>query len=263
MTGKKQGAFTLIELLMAATLTAMILGGAFASLSIVMKAYKELAGKTNHAEIARLILDRMRADLEAAFFSPHGDLTRFVGYDQIEGDLAADSLTFISAVNKPVDTGGGSSDLAEVQYYIDMDETTPERWLLRRMDYTPDLDPFSGGDIALLGPHVTSLDFQYFDGQMWWPEWDSTSEIPVAVNVTIGLFEASELNEEPRPENLKTFSTTIWIACYRESQNPSQGTGSGLDMEEDSEASSGTQGSNQGSNSNRSSNRQGGSSRGR
>lgn len=266
----------MIELLMAATLTAMILGSAFASLSIVMKAYKELAGKTNQAEIARLILDRMRTDLESTFFSPHGDLTRFVGYDQMEDDLDSDSLTFISAVNKPVDTGGGSSDLAEIQYYIDYDEETPERWLLRRMDYTPDIDPFSGGDVALLGPHVSSLDFQYFDGQMWWPEWDSTSEIPVAVSITIGIFEATQMNEVPTPENLATFSTTVWFAWYRESQNPTQGTGSVLDTDENQETggnsgSSGNQGSNrnrnssgnQGSSGSRNSNRSGGSSRGR
>ncbi len=216
---KPQDAFTLVELLLAATLTAIILGSAFVSLSIVMKAYKELSSKTNQAEIARLILDRMRIDLESTFYSPHEDLTRFVGYDQIAGELSVDSLTFISAVNRPVDTGGGTSDLAEIQYYVDMDESTPERWLLRRMDNTPDSDPFTGGQVALLGPQVQSLDFQFFDGTMWWPEWDSTEDIPLAVNVTIGLFEAGEMGEMANIDNVKTFSTTIWLANYRVSAN--------------------------------------------
>lgn len=227
MTNRKKRAFTLVELLLASMMTAMILGSAFVSLSIVLKAYKELGSKTNLAETARLILDRMRADLESAFLSPHSDITRFVGYDQINGDLPADSLTFISAINKPINTGGGSSDLAEIQYYIDVDESTPERWLLRRMDYTPDTDPFSGGELALLGPRVTSLDFQYFDGMAWWPEWDSSSEIPMAVNISLGLFEASQPQEVPKPETIKTFSTTVWLACYRESESSSSETGSG------------------------------------
>lgn len=249
MASEKQNAFTLVELLLAATLTTVILGSAFATFAVVMKAYKDLGGKTNQAEIARLIMDRMRNDLEAVFYSPHGDTTRFVGYDQTEGDLAVDSLTFISAVNKPVDAGEGSSDLAEIQYYIDLDADTPERWLLRRMDYTPDLDPFSGGDIALLGPHVESLDFQYFDGQVWWPEWDSTSEIPLAVNVTIGFFEASQMNEIASPDNLSTFSTTIWASSYRQSQEAKQAS-----LEE---------GGGQSSGGGSSSNRGGGSARGR
>ncbi|MBN2327527.1 MAG: prepilin-type N-terminal cleavage/methylation domain-containing protein [Candidatus Omnitrophica bacterium] len=215
---KRQKGFTLVELVLASTLTALILGSAFVSLSTVLKAYKELGGKTNLAETARLILDRMRADLEMTFYSPHADYTRFVGYDQLNGDLPADSLTFISSVNNPVNTGGGSSDLAEVQYYIDVDDGTPERWLLRRMDYTPDSDPFTGGELALLGPRVASIDFQYFDGIVWQTEWDSSEAIPIAVNITIGLFEADHPEETPTLENLDYFSTSVWIACYRESE---------------------------------------------
>ncbi len=223
----RQKAFTLVELLLAATITAMVLGSAFASMSVVLRAYKELGGKTNMAETARLILDRMRTDLEATFLSPHEDVTRFVGYDQMTGELDTDSLTFISSVNNPAETGAGACDIAEIQYYIDLDETTPERWLLRRMDYTIDTDPFSGGELALLGPRVVSLELQYFDGEAWWPEWDSSSAIPIAVNISIGLFEASLPNEEPSPMNIKKFSTTVWIASYRQTSDSNESSDEG------------------------------------
>jgi hypothetical protein len=43
----------------------------------------------------------------------------------------------------------------------------------------------STGD--LLAPEVTSIQFQYFDGYAWWPEWDSEQMqgLPVAVEIAI------------------------------------------------------------------------------
>jgi hypothetical protein len=63
------------------------------------------------------------------------------------------------------------------------------------------------------------LNFEYFDGEMWWPTWDSSNSIPIAVNVTIGFFQPDFPGEELVVENMDTFSTTIWTACYREVEN--------------------------------------------
>ncbi len=219
----RSNGFTLIELMMAATLTMLVLGGAFVSFSVVLNAYKMHGTKSISADTAHLILERMRLDLTSTYISPHEDLTRFVGNDLQTNDLQTDSLTFISTVNNPVEQGQGTSDLAEIQYYIDFDEATPERWLLRRYDSTTDTDPFSGGETALLGPKVCMLDFQYYDGEIWWPTWDSVEEIPICINVTIGLFEPESIDEVPTPENIEQFSTTIWIACYREPPEDSAG----------------------------------------
>ncbi len=233
---KRNAGFTLIELLMAATLTAMVVGGAFVSLSVVLKAYKEHGRKANTPQIARLILERMRTDLQSTFLSPHDDRTRFVAQDFTNGEFSADTLTFISAVNKPMEYGAGTSDLAEVQYYIDQDDATPEKWLLRRFDPTPDSDPFSGGEAALLGPKVVSLDFQFYDGEMWWPEWDSMEEIPICVYAEIGLFEPERLGDTPTVTNVELFSTMIWIASYREPPEDSLGPMGGTEALEEETA---------------------------
>mgnify|MGYP000918770506 CR=1 FL=1 len=208
-------AFTLIELLLASTITTIIIGGGLMVMSMVLQAYKQEGNRSSAAETAQLILDRMRQDLNAAYLSPHQDMTRMVGYDQQSGLVDADSLTFISCINSPVLTGAGSSDLAEVQYYIDVDPETPERWLLRRFDATPDDDPFTGGSVALLGPKVESLDFQYYDSYTWWPDWDSQKGLPAAIIITIGIFQPLRPDEELTPDRLKTFSTTVWLAARR------------------------------------------------
>ncbi len=227
---QRMNGFTLVELLMAVTISALVLTGAFISLSVVLQAYKEQAGKASTNDIARLILDRMRKDLQSAYYSPHEDRTRFVGMDEQNGAFATDTLTFISTINNPTEMGGGTSDLTEIQYFIDLDSSTPEKWLVRRYDPTPDIDPFSGGQISLLGPKVVHLDLLYFDGEMWWPEWDSTSDLPIAVYITLGIFNPEQMGDEPTEDTIEQFSTNVWIACAK----PSTGG-----MTEEGEAGSG------------------------
>lgn len=207
--------FTLVELLTATTITALVLGGAYFSLSVILRAYQQRGGAAADAEIANLILTRMGADLNSAFLSPHEDRTRFVGLNETNGEFGADTLTFISAVSDPTSLGEGSSDLAEVQYYIDLDDSTPERWLVRRFDNTPDEDPFAGGQIALLGPRVYSLDFQYYDGLEWLLEWDSDTDIPLAVNVSFRFFRPTEIGQEPSIEDMMEHSATFWLPLSR------------------------------------------------
>ncbi len=208
-------AFTLVELLTATTITALVLSGAFFSMSVVLQAYKMRGGKTSDAEIANMIFNRLRKDLASTFISPHEDTTRFVGMDEQAGQFDADTLTFISMVNNPIEIGEGTSDLAEVQYFIDQDDSTPERWLVRRYDATPDIDPFSGGEISLLGPHVQSINIEYYDGLVWWPEWDSEADLPIAVNISLGFFRPQQLEQQPAPEMLTQHSTAIWITLSR------------------------------------------------
>lgn len=216
MRHTREKAFTLVELLLASAITAVIIGGGIASMSAVLHVYKLEGNKSSAAETAQLILERMRLDLAAAYLSPHSDATRFVGTNLQNGDMETDNLMFMSCVNSPVQTGGGTSDMVEIQYYIDTDEETPERWLIRRFDPTPDQEPFTGGMTALLGPKVESLSFQYYDGEAWYENWDSNKGLPAAVNVTVGIFQPTRPEEVPTAERLKQFSSTIWLASRRE-----------------------------------------------
>lgn len=232
-------AFTLIELLIATTITALVLSGAFFSLSVVLRAYKIRGGKTADAEIANMIFLRMRTDLASTFISPHENATRFVGMDEQNGQFDADTLTFISMVNNPVEIGEGTSDLAEVQYFIDNDDSTPERWLVRRYDATPDIDPFSGGEISLLGPHILSINYEYYDGLMWWPEWNSEADLPIAVNISLGFFRPEEIEQEPTPDMLGQYSTTIWITLNRGPSDGGEMTGASEETGQDAGAQAG------------------------
>lgn len=246
---------------MAATLSGLVLTGAFLSLSVVLQAYKSQAGKSSTADSARLILDRMRRDLEATYFSPHKNMTRFVGVDSENTAMQQDKLMFIGCVNNPVETGEGTSDLAEIQYFNNSEDEAQSNnpWLMRRYDPTPDMDPFHGGDIALLGPNVIYLDFQYYDGEMWWPEWDSSESIPKAVYITIGLFNPEQLDQEPTEDLLVKYSTMVWLANYRYVESQGQ-PGSTMGTEAESQGSGGRSGGGNSSNNSSNSNSEGSSS---
>lgn len=218
----KQG-FTLVELMLAATITTLVIGGALVSISTLLNAYKIRTSGGKHADTARFIFERMKKDLSATFYSPHDANTRFVCQDLQNNGMPADNLMFVSTVNKPTESGDGTSDMVEVQYYIDNDDGTPEQWLQRRYDPTPDMDPFNGGTSALFGPNVISLDFQFFDGEMWWQQWDTVEEIPILVNITIGFYTPQKIEQEPTPEDIEQYSSMVALVHYREPPEDSLG----------------------------------------
>lgn len=207
-------AFTLVEVLLAASLSMIVITGALFTLSSMLRAYKSRAGVNQSAEIANLILNRIRTDLMSVYFSAHGNGCLMIGTDLNNGVFDTDRLVFKSTVNDPIQLGSGTSDVAEIEYFVDTDDGTPIEWLQRRYDFTPDDDPLTGGTLALLGPRVLSMDIIYYDGLAWWAEWESEEELPIAVNITLGIFFPEEMGQEVTPEVLRQYSTTVWLPSF-------------------------------------------------
>jgi hypothetical protein len=66
-----------------------------------------------------------------------------------------------------------------------------ESGLFERIQHPSDSDPTQGGTERLLDPDVTSIGFQFWDGEEWEPSWDTTTmtavHLPQAVQVTYRL----------------------------------------------------------------------------
>ncbi len=213
MSGKvRRDGFTLVELLLAAALGALVVTAAFSSISVVLKGYKKYRDRAEIYEPARLALARMSREISSVFVSPHENRTHFVGIPQVIEGVSMDQLSFIATVNDPLRSDEGESDLCEVHYMIDIDPETPERWLQVRYDPTLDDDPMTGGTSHLLGPRVVAVRFLYFDGNYWMNEWDSEEEIPMAVSITIGVTKDGIIED---PEDIIQFSTVAYPAVYK------------------------------------------------
>ncbi len=220
------GGFTLVELILAGAIGAMVIVAAASTLMVAMKSHAARRDVTGIYEIGTTALDIMHRDLLSVFLAPADARTRFVAVDYEEQGRSMDQLIFMSTGYPTVESMGGESDLMEVHYYIDTDPSTEERWLQRRIDATPDDDPFTGGTNSLLGPHVASLDFQFYDGTDWWPSWDSKEEIPVAVSISLGVLEEKPSAKRGAiPDEEPTlFNTMVWMPVYRASGEGSTST---------------------------------------
>lgn len=219
MSGKgmhNQGGFTLVECILSIIITSLILGALYGCYAAGLQSWHQGMSRADLYQNGRAALDIMSRDLEAAFLSPNDFGTRFVGEDFQDPETGADMdrLTFIAVNHEPYLGMTGQSDLTEISYFIDTDPKTPERWLQRRVDATPDRDPFSGGGVSLLGIRVVALDLRYLGGQDKWAYmWDSKRAIPRAVRITLTVEPDPRLARQNQRmlDDYLTLTTTVWL----------------------------------------------------
>lgn len=168
--------FTLLEVILALTLLAVLLTLVEGVYSGVSRSSRDAAQATQEVHEAALVLDRLANEITAAYASPTTDPTRpatswFVLTRDLDGRAALAFTTRLSP-EEPSDALTGRP--AEVAYYVERDEEGVAR-LRRRTSWEVDADPEEGGlpydvlpDLAL-----TRFDIQCFDGEEWQDAWDS------------------------------------------------------------------------------------------
>jgi type II secretion system protein J len=205
--------FTLVELILAMTATSLLLGAAYTAFFSGLMSYNTNAYKSEIRAVLFRSLTRILDDLKAA--QTGSDAFRFRVENEeieVEGVTAApvpnDRLLFTAATAKVNWEAKPQSDLSEVEYYIDRDEETPARWLVRRTDSPPDSRPLEGGEIHLVGPRVIGMDVSLYNGTKWVEEWDSTTELPLAIRVSLYVGPTRESVFQNRFESL---TASVWL----------------------------------------------------
>ncbi|MGE0710176.1 MAG: type II secretion system protein J [Planctomycetota bacterium] len=217
-------AFTLIEVLLAATLMAVV-GLAVASvLGTQLHASKRMHQRSDRRALLSAIERRIRADLRAVV--PPGGLyaAGVIGEDQVSAggqldallppdlqDLASHATTpsgepapfdqrdrLTIAVWPPARTFGqehldGEGAMWQVVYQIDEDPETFERGLVRQVQRVRDLAPGVEQDPAEeIAAEVVAMDAHYFDGTDWQDTWDSGSSDTLPSSVAVDLLVAHQ-----------------------------------------------------------------------
>lgn len=201
------GGFTIVEILVAILITSIIAGIIYGSymggLRIIYGSQKEMERTT----VARLLLDRISADLACAFLRPDREYLVFVGEDGSAEEMPADTLTFIASDNPRSERDAPESDLCEVSYLLDP-RGDDALYLLRREDSTLDEDPFSGGEARIVGEGIAGLDFEYCGEEGWAGSWDSRTDnaLPKAVRVTL-VFRTEEAGGPEEGEEAVRYTT--------------------------------------------------------
>lgn len=205
--------FTLLELVLAMTATTLILGTAYTAFFSGLTSYNINSYKSEIRGVLFRSLTRILDDLKSA--QTGADELRFVVENEeieIEGAPAGpvpnDRILFTAATAKVNWENKPQSDLSEVEYYIDRDDETPARWLVRRTDIPPDSRPLEGGEIHLVGPRVVGMDVLLYNGTKWVEEWDSSTELPLAVKVSLYVGPTRETVFQNRFESL---TASVWL----------------------------------------------------
>ncbi len=182
--------FTLIELLVAGVISALVLGSVAFSLSNLTSS--RIAGKRRMLAYLRAdaALETMRRDITSIMRKSDLFYTLLViENDDIATDwgiLDRDMILVFSTKLRPIheiDYAGEGMEF-ETQYRVIEDQLGPVLW--QRSDPVPE-EFYEGGGVATpVVEGVVSIHFEAYDGEDWWPEWDSDIDgLPHAILITV------------------------------------------------------------------------------
>ncbi len=189
-TRRQRAGFTLLEMLLAMGLMAMLAGALYASLSAGFRGRRAAEEALDPARRADAAMAMLGADLLSAT-PPTGLLAgEFTAQDaRGEDGEPADELRFHALA--PDQRGARpASPVRRVKFGIAADEETGETVLVRRTTVNLLAPQEPEPSVEVLARRVRSLDLAFYDGTAWLDSWDSTAVgdvLPVAVRVSIAV----------------------------------------------------------------------------
>ncbi len=155
MLPDKRG-FTLVEVLIALAILAMIVASTFTIFRSSSRSWQKGEERSERYHTARVAMGKMATEISQAVMSEDG-LSKFLG--------SSSEISFISFVS----TAQGVFEMAEIEYWLDEDH----KLLMRNEEIDPDYD-FSTQDYSdILADNISEMEFSYYDGLIWSDTWDS------------------------------------------------------------------------------------------
>lgn len=224
MSGRVYRGFTLVELMIAISVLAMIstlLYGAFNGLAKTRAGVSRLADRYHEGRAA---MRRMSHELQGAYLSGHRPInenlavvaTSFIG----TRDTPTDRLDFNSFSHRRLDRDAKESDQAEISYFGSPNpDGSGDVDLVRRISARPDLEPDRGGRVQVLATNIDQFEVMYLDATtgQWVDKWDSTqalgqsNQLPLQVRLLLTLNGGTRSSSGGAREPLK-FITKVGLA---------------------------------------------------
>jgi type II secretory pathway component PulJ len=219
VSARRGAGFTLFEVLGVVLVTTILLSATISFYINLSQQAARASENTREVRRAAALLDRIAADLEHTLLvrkPAEADALAspwlFVGEGRF-GQPGADQLKFIRR-EIPRASEGPASDLAMVAYTLQRSADGPtfelRRWSTPELpesldrEFPPDDDP----DSLLLTDGISYFTVRFLDEQGEWVDrWDSTqlvesSELPLAVEIEVGLASATDPDAEKNPDEV-------------------------------------------------------------
>lgn len=184
--------FTLIEMLVAATVSSVILVMVYTVYSSVIKSVNY--GKTSAAyyEGLNFALRRIDTDISNTYWNPDSKNLNFICSEQGGSSV----LNFVTAEHRDsmmlynLKAQVPVSDIHEVGFYLRKNPDSDSFNLYRRNSIGYDESPLDGGTEEVLLNEVKSLKFEFKFRSDWSYQWDSreSKRIPAAVKTTLTVY---------------------------------------------------------------------------
>ena len=209
--------FTVIELIMALAIAAIVTTAVSTSLSQLGRAREVSRLRMTATRRATDALESIRRDVQGALRSDDLFNARFrlapESVKSTAGELDRDQMLLFSESLRPIRPieYAGEGQEFETQYRIEVDGDGPALW--RRRDAVPDRYEDAGGIAEPVGDGVVGVRFEAYDGKAWRQDWDSDADgMPWAVRATVTA-SGARVGEDPLsdPRALITLRTEIPI----------------------------------------------------
>lgn len=196
----KNGGFTIIEILIAVALGAVILATVYGAYNMVVKTTMNYSRISDIYQTARIVLDTMAKEISGAYqplFAEEGEM--FLGVDEWYGGLENDTLSMVTTTCLRGEEDEIGYDSFEVSYYLGKGRKDGFLYM-KSSPYFNLEEPFQEGEEIILAENVRSLDFKYLkdpDEKDWVEQWGGEEAVsleeedpqilPYAVRITISL----------------------------------------------------------------------------
>ncbi len=182
--------FTIIELVVAIMIAAIISGAVATSISQLGKARDISRIRMTASRRASDALENIRKDVQSTVRSDDLFDTRLRLAPEVArspiGEVDRDQMLLFATRLRPIRSieYSGEGNEYETQYRIEEDRDGPALW--RRRDAVPDEFEDAGGIAEPIGDGVVALRFEAFDGEGWVQEWDSDVDgLPISIRATV------------------------------------------------------------------------------
>ncbi len=222
----RQRGFTLVEILVAIFIFAMVMATVFGSFQAVFFNSEKIRSADAATEAAQACFDRMVVDLlevyiaQPPYYKPPGMNVPPTDYRLVADTTVVDGrefsrLRFTSLAHTPMGMNPGEG-IAQIVYYVTAAEDGPPE--LRRSDTLfPYKDIKPGPADPLLCRNVDAFTVELIDHEgKSHPSWNSDNDdfgyaTPRAVRIVLSI---------GRPPDVRKFETTVKLPAFRRPRNP-------------------------------------------
>ena len=193
--------FTLIEVLMALSIAAVITVFLYETFISSSRVTEKIDQEREVYREIRLTTDQMTRELLSVYLSPFSTPPAvpldFTGIHESGPEGSMDTLSFYAMSHLHLVPNQPDADLTLIRYYLE--KPAEAKWYqLNHEEYGHFLSKGLPEKEVLI-EQVKELNFQYFDGKIWLPAWDSkksNQSIPVAVKVSLVVIRQDGTPEE-------------------------------------------------------------------